>query len=271
MPPGAWDSHIHILDPRFPTVPGAVYQPPVATVADYQLLQRRLGLERVLVIQSSTHGTDHACLLDAIRRLGPDARGVGMVAASVTDAELARLAAGGVRGARCLMTPGGVVAWEDVPKLAARIQAFGWHTNLQMRGNDLPERFQTIRDLPGPVVIDHLGLFSRPVPPDHPEVAVLLRLLDTGRLWVKLSAPYGGGRMGPPPFVAMWPLARALLRYAPDRLVWGSDWPHTFMTEVYKLPPGDAAMLLDLLLEWTEDDAVRRRVLVDTPQDLFGT
>lgn len=108
----------------------AVYQPPVATAADYQALQRRLGLENVLVIQSSTHGTDHACLLDAIRQLGPGARGVAMVDAPVTDAELARLNGGGVRGARCLMTPGGVLSWDEVPGLVERIQDFSWHTNL---------------------------------------------------------------------------------------------------------------------------------------------
>lgn len=269
-PPGSWDCHIHVLDPRFPTVADAVYQPPVATAADYRTVQHRLGLERVLVIQSSTHGTDHACLLDTIQQLGPGARGVAMVDAAVTDAELARLTQGGIRGARCLMTPGGVLSWDDVPGLAGRIQHFGWHTNLQMRGNTFPERFDTVRALPGPVVIDHLGLFSRPVEPDRPEVQALLRLLDTGRLWVKLSAPYGGGKMGPPPFTAAWPLARALIRHAPERMLWGSDWPHTFMTEVYKLPPGDAATLLDLLLDWTDDEAVRHRILVDNPDTLFG-
>jgi D-galactarolactone isomerase len=269
-PAGAWDSHIHILDPRFPTVADAVYQPPVATVEDYRAVQCRLGLQRVLVIQSSTHGTDHTCLLDAIAQFGAGARGVGMVKAEVNAAELLRLTEGGVRGARCLMTPGGVLSWQDVPRLATRIQEFGWHTNLQMRGNTLPERFETIAALPGKVVIDHMGLFSRPVAPDHPEVRTLLRLLDTGRVWVKLSAPYGGGIMGPPPFTAAWPLARALVRHAPERLVWGSDWPNTFMTQVYKLPPGDPALLLDLLLEWADDDATRHRILVDNPEALFG-
>lgn len=248
----------------------AVYQPPVATVADYRSLQHQLGLERVLVIQSSTHGTDHACLLDAIGQFGPSARGVAMVDATVSHAELARLTQAGVRGARCLMTPGGVLSWEEVPALSARIQDHGWHTNLQMRGNTFPERFDVIRALPGPVVIDHLGLFSRPIGPEHSEVQILLRLLDTGRVWVKLSAPYGGGLMGPPPFTAAWPLARALIHHAPERMLWGSDWPHTFMTEVYKLPPGDPATLLDLLLEWTDDPKVRRHILVNNPEALFG-
>ncbi len=269
-PPGAWDCHIHVLDPRFPTVANAVYQAPVATAADYRAVQKRLGLTRVLVIQSSTHGTDHACLLDAIGQLGPGARGVAMVDATVPDAELARLTKGGVRGARCLMTPGGVLGWDEVPSLSARIQEHGWHTNLQMRGNTFPERYDTIRALPGRIVIDHLGLFSRPIEPDHPEVQVLMRLLDTGKVWVKLSAPYGGGAMGPPPFTAAWPLARALIRHAPERMLWGSDWPHTFMTQVYKLPPGDAATLLDLLLEWTDDDTIHHQILLANPNELLG-
>ena len=269
-PPGAWDCHIHILDPRFPIVANAVYQPPVATVEDYRAVQRRLGLQKVVVIQSSTHGTDHACLLDAVARLGPGACGVAMVDAAVTDAELRRLTDGGVCGARFLMTPGGVLAWNDAPHLAVRIQAFGWHVNLQFRGAELPARHDLIARLPGPVVIDHMGLFARPIDPSHPDVRHLLCLLDTGRVWVKLSAPYAGGAMGPPPFSSAIPLARALVRHAPERLIWGSDWPHTFMTEVHRQPPGDAAMLLDQLLEYADDDATRRRILVDNPEALYG-
>ena len=270
-PAGAWDSHIHILDPRFPMISNPVYQPPVATVQDYQAVQRRLNLQRVVVVQSSTHGTDHACLLDAIRQLGPDARGVGMVDATVSDAELLRLTRGGVRGARCLMTPGGVVSWDEMGPLAARVAAFGWHINLQFRGDTLAERYDTIARLPGPVVIDHMGRFGRAAQPTDADVRLLMRLLDSGRVWVKLSAPYAGGTMGPPPYRTVRPLARALVRHAPERLVWGSDWPHTFMTEVHRLPPGDDALLLDLLLDWVDDDTIRRRILVDTPEALFGT
>ena len=268
-PAGAWDTHVHIIDPRFPLVAAPVYQPPLATVADYQSVQRRLGLGRVLVVQSSTHGTDHSCLLDALSQLGPGARGVAMVDASVKDAELRRLSAGGVRAARFLMTPGGVVNWDEAARLAARVVAAGWVVNLQIRGDTLLERFDTIARLPGPVVIDHMGNFG-PIAPEAPSVQGLLRLLDTGRVWVKLSAPYAGGRMGPFPYGPASPLARALVRHAPDRLMWGSDWPHTFLTQVHQQPAPDPVPLFDMLLDWVDDPTFHHRILMETPERLFG-
>ncbi len=270
-PPGAWDTHLHVFDPRFPVRPDTVFQPPVATARDYQAVQRRLGTERALVVQSSAHGTDHAGLLDAIATLGPGARGIGMVDAAVSDAELRRLTAGGVRGARFLMVPGGVLRWEELEPLAARIQQVGWHVNLQLEGRALAERADLVARLPGQVVIDHLGMFGRPVPADHPSVTALLRLLDSGRVWVKLSAPYAGGGMGEPPYPAAGALARILVGHAPERLMWGSNWPHPFTTQVRKLPAEDDAMLLDLLLDWVEDARLRDRILADNPAALFGT
>ena len=139
-PPGAWDTHIHIYDPRFPVAPNSVFQPPVATAGDYRAVQRRLGLDRVLIVQSSAHGTDHACLLDAIATLGEAARGIAMVGASVTDGELKRLTNGGVRGARFLMTPGGVADWDELEPLAHRTAGLGWHVNLQLEGGALDAR-----------------------------------------------------------------------------------------------------------------------------------
>jgi len=269
-PAGAWDTHIHIIDPRFPLVASPVYQPPVATVRDYRAVQRRLGLSRVLVVQSSTHGTDHACLLDAIAQLGPGARGVGMVDAAVTGAELARLSAGGVCAARFLMTPGGVVGWTEAARLAARVTEAGWLVNLQIRGDTLLDRFDEIEALPGRVVIDHMGNFG-PIAPDAPAVLPLLRLIDTGRVWLKLSAPYAGGAMGPMPYAIAAPLARSLVRHAPERLMWGSDWPHTFLTQVHHQPAPDPARLFDLLLDWVDDPAVRHCILVETPEQLFGS
>ena len=269
-PPGAWDTHLHVFDPRFPIRADSVFQPPVATARDYAAVQRRLGLTQALVVQSSAHGTDHAGLLDAIATLGPGTCGIGMVDAGVSDAELRRLARGGVRGARFLMVPGGVLSWDELEPLAARIQQVGWHANLQLDGHELVDRAGLIARLPGQVVIDHLGMFGRPVPPKHPSVQALLRLLDTGRVWVKLSAPYAGGGMGEPPYPAAGALARSLVRHAPERLMWGSNWPHPFTTQVRGLPAEDDAMLLDLLLDWVGEERVRNRILADNPAVLFG-
>ena len=270
VPPGAWDTHLHVFDPRFPIRPDSVFRPPVATARDYAAVQRRLGLERALVVQSSAHGTDHAGLLDAIATLGDGARGIGMVDAGVSEAELRRLTQGGVRGARFLMVPGGVLSWSELEAMAARVQQVGWHVNLQLDGHELADRAGLIARLPGQVIIDHLGMFGRPVPADHPSVLALLRLLDSGRVWVKLSAPYAGGGMGDPPYAAAALLARTLVRHAPERLMWGSNWPHPFTTQVRGLPAEDDAMLLDLLLDWVDDDHLRQRVLVDNPGRLFG-
>ena len=269
-PPGAWDTHTHIFDPRFPIRAGSVFVPPVATARDYQAVQRRLGLERVLVVQSSAHGTDHACLLDAIGILGSGARGIGMVDAAVADAELRRLTAGGVRGARFLMVPGGVLAWDELEALACRIQSHGWHINIQLDGHELADHAALLARLPGQVIVDHLGMFGRPVAPSHPSFEALLRLLDSGRFWVKLSAPYAGGGMGTAPYPAACILARALVRHAPERLLWGSNWPHPFTTQVRRLPAEDDAMLLNPLLEWADDEDVRSRILAGNPQALFG-
>ena len=235
----------------------------------YRAVQQRLGLQRVLVVQSSTHGTDHACLLDALTQLGPGARGVGMVDAGVTEAELRRLGTAGVVAARFLMTPGGVVAWDEAPRLAARVAEAGWLVNLQVRGEVLTERLDTVAAMAGPVVIDHMGNYG-PVDPDGEAFGALLRLLDTGRVWVKLSAPYARGAMGPFPYAAAAAVAQALVRHAPERLLWGSDWPHTFLTEVHHQPAPDPQALFGLLGEWAEDAGVRRRILVDTPDTLFS-
>ena len=270
-PAGAWDTHVHLFDPRFPVRPDTVFQPPVATARDYAAVQRRLGTGRTLVVQSSAHGTDHSGLLDGIALLGPSARGIGMVDAEVSDAELRRLTRGGVRGARFLMVPGGMLSWHELEPLAARIQQVGWHVNLQLDGHELAERADLIARLPGQIIIDHLGMFGRPVSLDHPSVLALLHLLESGRVWVKLSAPYAGGGMGGPPYPAAGVLARALVHHAPERLMWGSNWPHPFTTQVRGLPAEDDAMLLDLLLNWAEDASARHRILVDNPAALFET
>lgn len=266
-PPGAWDTHIHVIDPRFPAIPNPFYPPPVATARDYRAVQERLGLERVLVVQSITYGTDNSCLLDAITALGPGARGVAMVGAGVADAELQRLARNGVRGARFLMLQGGVVGWDEAEGLAERIAALGWFVNLQLAGDTLPDRADLLARLPGPLVVDHMGLFRRPVSPDDPGVLTLLRLLDTGRTWVKLSAPFPDGS---PRYAGAVALARILVRHAPERMLWGSDWPHVTATQVRNEAPESNAVLLDLLLDYAEDDAHRRRILVDNPDTLIG-
>jgi len=267
-PPDACDTHMHFYGPpdRYPLAPTASSVPPLATVADYRKVQKRLGLKRVVVVQPSGYGFDNRCTLDAIKQLGDDARGVVVVGPSVTDAELQQLTDLGARGIRFFMFPGGVLPWEMLDEMAARVNAFGWHVQLQLDGRDLPDHSAQIRSLPGRFVIDHVGKFIEPVATGDRAFKVLLELVDSGQCWVKLAAPYETSKAGPPLYSDVGALAHALVKAAPERMLWASNWPHPSARD--NLP--DDAMLLDLLLDWVDDDATRKRILVDNPAELYG-
>ena len=268
-PPGACDCHMHIFEPRFPARADTPYPPPVATVADYRrIVQKRLGLSRAVVIQSVTHGTDNSNLVAALETFGEDeARGVAVVGTDVADAELARLDASGVRGIRFEMATG-VLPWEALETIAARIAPLGWHIDLQTDGRQLPDLVDRLLHLPCPVVLDHYGKFVEALPVEHPAVAAALRLLASGNGWVKLTAPYAGRHRRPEPWPELIPLARAFLETAPERVVWGSEYPQS-MLPMFGIPIPDHALLLDLLLDYTSDDAMIRRILVDNPAALY--
>lgn len=268
-PAGACDCHMHFYGPkdRYPLAPTAPFPPPPASVADYRRVQERLGLERVIVVQPSAYGRDNRCTLDAVAELGEAARAVVVVDTSVTDQDLNQLTRDGARGVRFHMLAGGVLPWDILDEMAARVHDFGWHVQLQFDGRELPERMATLERLPGTLVIDHAGKFLEPVAPDHEAFRCLLRLVETGRVWVKLSAPYETSRVGPPRYDDVGVLARELVRAAPERMLWATNWPHPGQTgERYP----DDATLLDLLLHWVDDDATRQRILADNPAALYG-
>ena len=260
---------MHIFEPRFPARADTPYPPPIATVPQYRrAIQQRLGLSRAVVIQSVTHGTDNSNLLAALEALGKDqARGVAVIDLDVDDAELARLRACGVRGIRFEMATG-VLPWEALETIAARIAPLGWHIDLQTDGRQLPGLVDRLLDLPCPVVLDHYGKFSDALPVAHPAVAALLRLLASGQGWVKLTAPYAGRHGRPEPWPELIPIARAFLETAPDRVVWGSEWPQS-MLPFFGTPIPDHALLLDLLLDYSSDEAMITRILVDNPASLY--
>lgn len=266
-PPGACDTHMHIYEDRFPAAPTALIKPPPATAADYRKFQQRLGLSRTVIVQPSTYGTDNRCTLEAIAALGENARGVAVVDGSVTDGELDRLTKAGIRGIRFHMFPGGALPWDILETMAARVHRFGWHVQLQLDGRDLPDREALLKRLPGTLVVDHVGKFLEPVPVDHPSFRVLARLVEAGRTWVKLSAAYEVSKKGPPNYDDVGTLAKALVKLAPERMVWASNWPHPSVPQD-KAP--DDAVLLDTLLDWAPDDATRRRILADNPAELYG-
>ena len=263
-PRGACDCHMHVYEDRFKVIPQATFKPPHAPPSDYLAMRGALGLERVIVIQPSGYGYDNTCTLEAIAAFGVGARGIAIVPPEIADAELDRLIAAGIRGARFFMLAGGIVPWSALEPMAARLAERGGHINLQLDGRDLAGYEAILARLPCDLVIDHNGKFLEPVATDHPSFKSLLRLLDSGRCWVKLSAPYETSRVGPPHYGDVGVLAKALVKANPDRCLWASNWPHPNQ----KLTPSNAA-LIDLLLEWADSDVVRRKILADNPAALY--
>ena len=266
--PGTCDTHIHIYGQQdvYPLAPTAQSVPPLAVARDYRAVQQRLGLKRMVVVQPSAYGFDNRCTLDAIKYFGNDARGVVVVDSVVSDAELQQLTDACVRGVRFFMFPGGVLPWDVLDEMAARVNEFGWHVQLQLDGRELPQHIDQLCRLPAKLVIDHTGKFIEPVPVSDPAFKMLLELVDRGRCWVKLAAPYETSKTGPPLYDDVGQLAKTLVKAAPQRMLWASNWPHPSALD--NLP--DDAMLLDLLLEWVDNDLDRKRILVDNPAKLYG-
>jgi len=264
-PADACDCHMHIYDNRFPWAPTAATFPPEAPVSAYRKVQGDLGLSRVVVVQPSSYGFDNRCTLDALAAFGSSARGIAVVHPEVSDEELEQLHRQGIRGVRYLMVGNPLMTWDSLPTMAERIQPLGWNINLQLDGRSLPEFESMLSHVPGKLVIDHNGKFLEPVQPSHPGFQSLLRLLDSGRCWVKLSAPYETSRVGAPGYEDVSLLARALVAANPDRCLWASNWPHPGMSTQPSTPG-----MLDLLLNWAPDEGTRRKILVDNPADLYG-
>jgi D-galactarolactone isomerase len=264
---GATDTHMHIYEPGYPLNPaGNAHAEPAASLADYRGEMARLGLSRTVIVQPSAYGTDNRCTLAAMAELGDAARGVAILPEDVSDDEITRLWGQGMRGLRCLMDiPAGMMDWDRTQRMAPRFVAHGWHLVLQFAGREFPEREQALRALPGNFIIDHLGKFTGALEPDGAPIATLFRLLDTGRAWVKLSAPYHADRDGPPAYRDVQDLAQRLAAHAPERCLWGSNWPHPG-----RKPRPDNATLLALIAEWAPDPDVMKKILVDNPAVLYG-
>lgn len=264
-PEGAADCHFHIFGPfdRFPPSPRRPYDPPLARLEDYRPVAATLGLSRFVVVQASVYGTDNRVTEAAVAGLGrAAARGIAVLDPETEEAEIARLQSAGFVGARFNAVSGGGTPLAALETLAHRIAPFGWHLQLYVEGDLLPELAPRLAALPVPVVFDHMAGLPAAQGPRHPGFAALRRLLDTGRVWVKLS----GYRVSSgPPYEDLAPLARALIGAAPARMIWGTDWPHTQI-----VPPPDAGKLLDLLGQWVRDEGEWRGILVDNPRALYG-
>jgi len=267
-PPNATDCHFHTYDRRYPAAAGASLLPEDASPADYQALQRRIGTTRGVIIQPSTYGTDNALQLASMQALGPDRfRMVAVVAEDVADAELQRLHGLGVRGVRFNLTLPGSLTPASLPVLAPRLAALGWHCQINMNARQLADAETMLVALPGTLVFDHLGQVPQPAGTDSPSFAIIRRLLEAGRAYVKLSGAYITSKDGAPGYADAGRVAAAYVRAAPERVVWGSDWPHP--TAPVDNKPDDA-VLFDRMAEWAGGAAGLQRILVDNPARLYG-
>lgn len=267
------DCHFHVFGPaaRYPYGTDLRYPPPLAPLSDYLTLARHhLGFERFVFVQPSAYGRDNACMLDAMREVGTKCRGIVDVDENIADAQLEKLNAAGVRGVRInvspVQTPESSLASKLLPrivKLDARCAEIGWQLDFLLPGWLTAELMGTLTNLRAEFTLAHMGMFLARETPDQPGFRQLLALLRSGRGWVKLTGVY---RMSTAPaFADAAPMARALIDAAPDRIIWGSDYPHlSFADKVGSIE------LFNLLAQWAPDESVQRKILVENPQRLFG-
>jgi 2-pyrone-4,6-dicarboxylate lactonase len=271
MPRNACDTHAHICGPieRHPYSERRVYTPPDALLPAYRQMLDTLGVQRMVLVQPSVYGSDNSVMLDAMAKLGNAARGVAVVDDDVSDAELERLAEAGVRGVRINVVDvaegKGMIEMEPLVALAERIERYGWHVEFLMHADEFPQLDRLFADFPVDIVLGHLGYMKTDKGLEDPGFQALLRLAERGKAWVKLTGPYRIST-GPMPHADTVPFAHALLNAAPDRVIWGTDWPHVMVKGAM---PNDGD-LADLLLEWVPDEAMREKVLVANPAKLYG-
>ncbi len=272
MPRGACDTHAHVCGPasKYDYVAGRLYTPPDETWPMYRKMLDALGVDRAVLTQPSVYGSDNSALVDALAAGGGAVRGVAVVEPSVSDAELKRLDQAGIRGIRINIVDRrdnrNILVLDQLLPLAKRIAPLGWHIEFLLQADAVPDLAETCAKLPVPVVLGHLGyVHADKGGADHPGFQALLRWLDAGQCWVKLTAPYriSAQQM---PYPNVTPVAHALVAAAPQRLLWGTDWPHV-MIKTAMPNDGDIA---DLLLGWIPDEATRNAILVDNPRTLYG-
>ncbi len=272
LPPGSCDCHAHICGPaaRYPYYDKRVYTPADCLLPDYRAMLKVLGVERAVLVQPSFYAADNTVLVEALKEGGPDFRGVAVVPHDVADAELQRLHAAGVRGVRVNVVDTrdakGVLPMDPLRALAARVRPLGWHMEFLAHVNEFPDLDRLFADFPVDIVFGHLGYVPTGEGVRSPGFQAFLRLLKDRRAWVKLTGPY---RISPGdyPFADTNVFAEALFEAAPDRIVWGTDWPHVKAS--WSIPMPNDGDLTDLLAAWVPPPLLKQ-VLVDNPAVLYG-
>jgi len=271
LPSGACDTHAHIMGPkaRYAYSPTRIYTPPDCLLPDYLRMLATLGVERAVLVQPSVYGTDNMVMLEAMKAAGNRFRGVAVVADSISDAELKQLDAAGVRGVRVNIVDvkdrkPGTLPMDALKNLARRVAPLGWHMEFLMHADEFSDLDRAFADFPVEVVLGHLGYLSIGKQPNDPGFRALLRLVGTGRAWVKLTGPYRI-TTAPLPYPDTVVFAKALLQANRERVIWGTDWPHVMMKGAM---PNDGD-LADLLSDWVPDSGTREQVLARNPATLY--
>jgi predicted TIM-barrel fold metal-dependent hydrolase len=263
LPSGTCDTHFHVFGPQshYPMDPRRNYTPHECSLEDYREVMRAIGIERGVIVQPSVYGTDNRATLDALRAGGANFRAIAVLAPTVSDDELAQMHELGVRGLRLNLVNPQMVSLADSLAILRRMAARGWHLQVQMELGKDPESLNALcAKVDVPVVVDHMGKLPASMRA-HP----LMERLKDGSCWVKLSAPYRVSAQ-PSPHADLTPLVRALAEANPQRVLWGSDWPHT---ELHRGTP-EAASLAQLVHTWFPDEALRRQICATNPARLYG-
>jgi len=269
-PPGACDAHCHIFGPgdRYPYAPDRSYTPPDAPLERFRELQSILGLERAVLVNASCHGTDNRVIVDAIAASGGRYRGIANADDSFTAGDFEALHAAGFRGVRFNFVKhlGGMPDMGEFHRIVARIRPLGWHVDLHFDAGDLVEHADLLRTLPVPFLIDHMGRVPTKAGLEQAPFRALLELArNNPRCWIKVSGAERISSAGPP-FTDAVPFAQALIEAAPERILWGTDWPHP---NIARHMPNDGD-LVDLIPLFMPDPARQRQILVDNPHRLYG-
>jgi predicted TIM-barrel fold metal-dependent hydrolase len=282
--PGSCDCHVHVFDTaKFPFVEKRTYTPPDATANELVQLQRSLQLDRVVVVQPSVYGADNSCTLDAIRRLGARARGVAVIDKTTSPGAIDDMTAAGVRGIRINLHTNAAGKFDAdgakavLDAAAQQIEGRGWHVQFYTGLNIIAALKDHFLQLPFPVVFDHFGRAAAEKGPGQDGFDTLLELVKSGHAYVKISGSYRISQNAPE-YADVTPLAQALVAANPDRIVWGSDWPHPNsdagrgkpLTEISAPFPVDDGLVFNQLARWIPDAAVRKKILVDNPARLYG-
>ncbi|MCB1678669.1 MAG: amidohydrolase family protein [Halioglobus sp.] len=269
-PRGAVDAHCHVFGPgeRFPYAAERKYTPCDAPKERLWALRDHLGFSRNVIVQGTCHGADNSALIDALLDAGDRARGVATVRADVTDEELARLHTVGVRAIRFNFVRRLVdnLPLDSLAAIAKRVKALGWHVVIYFEAQDLPQFYDFFAGLPTTVVVDHMGRPDVSKPADGPEFELFLRLLrEHPNIWSKVSCPERLSLTGPPHYRDVVPFARRIVERFPDRVLWGTDWPHPNM----KTHMPDDGKLVDVIPHIAPTAELRHKLLVDNPVALY--